>query len=176
MTVVADAGPLIALAKIGGLGTLFNLYPQIVTPQAVYDEAVREGHRVLAPDAALLQAEYDAGHLLVEAIQNPLTTATRQLGRGERESIQLALQRRADWLLVDDFEARKSAIKAFASSAARTRVKGTLGIVTSAYIEGSVSLCTRSVEKRSQLRASINAPTSAACCLQTAWSARNLSR
>ncbi len=119
MTVVADAGPLIALAKIGGLGTLFNLYPQIVTPQAVYDEAVREGHRVLAPDAALLQAEYDAGHLLVEAIQNPLTTATRQLGRGERESIQLALQRRADWLLVDDFEARKSAIKAFASSAAQ---------------------------------------------------------
>ena len=49
MTVVADAGPLIALAKIGGLRTLFGLYPLIITPGAVYEETVREGHYARAP-------------------------------------------------------------------------------------------------------------------------------
>ncbi len=140
MTVVADAGPLIALAKIGGLRTLLDLYPQIITPAAVYEETVREGRRARAPDAALLQAKYDAGGLRVEALQGPVPASTRRLGRGERESIQLALQQRADWLLVDDLEARQSAVSRFASSGASTRVKGTLGVITSAYLEGVASL------------------------------------
>ncbi len=80
MTVVADAGPLIALAKIGGLETLFDLYPQIITPEAVYQEAVREGRRAGAPDAALLQAAYDDGALRLEALQGSLPTVTRRLG------------------------------------------------------------------------------------------------
>ncbi len=140
MTVVADAGPLIALAKIGGLSLLFDLYPQIITPQAVYEETVREGHRVRAPDATLLQAEYDAGRLQIEAPQGSLPSGTRRLGQGERESIHLALYKQADWFLVDDFEARQSAANAFVSAGALTRVKGTLGIITTACLEEVVSL------------------------------------
>ncbi len=140
MTVVADAGPLMALAKIDGLGTLFDLYPKIITAEAVFEESVRAGQRVQAPDANLLQAEYDRGRLIVEALRGTPADSTRQLGRGEQESIHLALHKRANWLLVDDFEARQSAIDIFASSGAATRVKGTLGVIASACIEGFVSL------------------------------------
>ena len=140
MTVVADAGPLIALAKIGGLELLFDLHPRIITPEAVYEETVREGHRVRAPDAAILQAGYEAGRLRIEAPKGNPPSGTQQLGRGERESIHLALEQQADWFLVDDFEARQSAVSSFAAAGATTRVKGTLGIITSAYVERVASL------------------------------------
>ncbi len=43
MKVVADAGPLMAFAKIGKLGTLLHIFPKIWTPRAVYAEAVTAG-------------------------------------------------------------------------------------------------------------------------------------
>ena len=38
MIIVADAGPLMALAKVNGLDVLFHLFPKILTPPAVYFE------------------------------------------------------------------------------------------------------------------------------------------
>ncbi|MCP3957134.1 MAG: hypothetical protein GY719_04720 [bacterium] len=140
MTVVADSGPLIALAKIGGLGTLFELHPVVVTPRAVYEETVRQGHYAQAADAALLRGEYESGRLRVEELRGPSPADSLLLGRGEREGIQLALQQRAEWLLVDDLEARQAAAQVFIASGSGTRVKGTLGIIVSAYIEGFASL------------------------------------
>jgi hypothetical protein len=35
------------------------------------------------------------------------------LGRGEEESIRLAIERRADWLLIDDYDARQAALASF---------------------------------------------------------------
>ena len=40
MIVVADATPLIALAKIKHLGILAELFGRVVIPQSVYDEVV----------------------------------------------------------------------------------------------------------------------------------------
>ncbi len=65
MTVVSDAGPLMALAKIGGLDILFRLFSQILTPPAVYDELVTAGLRLGAPDAELLESRYQAQELVV---------------------------------------------------------------------------------------------------------------
>lgn len=55
MTVVSDAGPLIALAKIGGLKTLHRLYPRILIAPAVYREAVEVGLHRGDPDADALR-------------------------------------------------------------------------------------------------------------------------
>ncbi len=140
MKVVADSGPLIAFAKIGGLDTLFGVYPLILSPRAVFDETVNEGEHLQAPDAALLRAEYENGRIRVEEPQGTPPSGTRFLGRGERASIQLAVQQDADWLLADDLEARHAAVREFAASEARTRVKGTLGIITSSFLGGSTSL------------------------------------
>lgn len=138
MIVVADAGPLMALGKTHGLGALFHLSSSILTPPAVYEEVVTAGLRLGAPDALVLQEHYQSGKL---SMQKPSLSSLPQpspLGLGEEESLLLAIERRAVWLLVDDFDARQAAVANFAAAGVETRVKGTLGIILSAYQAGKI--------------------------------------
>jgi len=128
-----------ALAKTGGLEALFHLSPSILAPPAVYEEVVTAGLRLGASDALLLQELYSSGDLAVEkpvASSLPLRVF---LGKGEEESILLAIERKATWLLVDDLDARRAAAACFESTGVKARVKGTLGIVLSACQEGGMS-------------------------------------
>jgi hypothetical protein len=60
------------------------------------------------------------------------------LGPGEEESIRLAIELRADCLLVDDLDARRAAEKYFAMAGVSTAIQGTLGVIVSAYRAGSI--------------------------------------
>ncbi len=83
-------------------------------------------------DADLLEAAYQSGLLTVRA---PTLTALPQLKflhSGEAESIRLAIELKADWLLMDDFSARQTAQESFAAAGVTTAVKGTLGVIVSA--------------------------------------------
>ena len=51
MIVVSNAGPLIALSKLGRLGLLLKLYDEIIIPGEVYKEVVVNGARLGAQDA-----------------------------------------------------------------------------------------------------------------------------
>ena len=132
MIVIADTGPLLALAKVQALDLLKSLYQQVFTSPTVYTEAVTAGLSLGAADAAVLQAAYQSGTL---TIQSPTLTSLPHaefLHRGEAESIRLAIELKADWLLMDDFGARQTAQKNFAAAGVATEVKGTLGIIVSA--------------------------------------------
>jgi predicted nucleic acid-binding protein len=61
------------------------------------------------------------------------------LGRGEEESIRLAIEQRADWLLIDDYDARQAAQASFRAAGVATGIKGTLGVIVSAHQEGYLS-------------------------------------
>jgi predicted nucleic acid-binding protein len=137
--VVADAGPLMALAKVDALAVLFRLYPKVLTPPAVYEETVVAGQRLGVPDAALLEAIYRNGALEIAVPEISLLPIPLRLGWGEEESIRLAIEQRADWLLMDDFDARQAAHSSFQAIGSTTQVKGTLGIVVSAYQAGHLS-------------------------------------
>ena len=50
MIIVSNAGPLIALGKLGQLGLLLRLYDRILIPREVYREVVVNGLRLGAPD------------------------------------------------------------------------------------------------------------------------------
>ena len=139
MIVVSDAGPLMALAKTAGLGALFRLYPSILTPPAVYEEVVTAGLRLSAVDAKLLQECYEAGKLTVHIPRGTSLPRPSFLGRGEEESILLAIESRALWFLVDDLDARQAAVANFEAAGVETRVKGSLGIILSAYREGKIA-------------------------------------
>jgi len=140
LTVVADAGPLIALAKIGGLQALFQLFSTVSIPPAVNNEAIRIGRDRRAADALLLEEAFHAGRLKLAVPQaSPLPIAA-QLGRGEEETILLAIERNAEWALLDDFAARQAAALSFQSAEVPTRVKGTLGVIASAFRVGHLSL------------------------------------
>jgi uncharacterized protein len=129
--IVADAGPLMALAKVNGLEALFLLFPKVLTPPAVYSEVVTEGLRLGAPDAAILDLHYKSKALEVVALKEPVLAA--RLGWGEEESIRLAIESRADWILIDDLDARRAAQSCFQSAGTDTQIKGTLGIILSAH-------------------------------------------
>lgn len=139
MKVVADAGPLMALGKIGGLDPLFRSYGKILTPPAVYDEVVTAGLAVGAPDAAVLEILYREKKLEVQPPTTSSLVVAAQLGRGEEESIRLAIEQQATWLLIDDLDARQAAIENFQAAGVSTEVKGTLGVIVSVHLDGMIS-------------------------------------
>ncbi len=128
-----------ALAKTAGLGALFSLFPSIVTPPAVYEEVVTAGLRLSALDAMLLRECYQTRKLTVQSPQGALLPLPSFLGRGEEESILLAIESHAIWFLVDDLDARRAATTNFEAAGVKTRVKGSLGIILSAYREGRMA-------------------------------------
>lgn len=139
MTVVADAGPLIALAKINGLDALFDLYPSLLMTPTVYDEAITAGLALGADDAVRLQQAYEAGRLEVRAPTLPRLPVSALLGAGEVDSIRLAIDLTVDWLLVDDLEARRAAQQNFETSHVSTAIQGTLGVIAASFRAGLVS-------------------------------------
>lgn len=139
MIVIADAGPLIALAKIGGLEPLHQLYAPILITPAVYDEAITAGLALGADDASLLNAEHKRAMFEVRVPALMTLPVPALLGLGEAESIRLAIELRADWLLIDDFDARRAAGDNFASAGVSTLIQGALGIIVSAYQAGHLT-------------------------------------
>jgi len=136
--VVADAGPLISLAKINGLDALLQFDTSILITPAVYAETVTRCLALGAEDASRLEAEYKQG---VFEVRPPKLTALPTLvliGPGEEESIRLAIELHADWLLVDDLEARRAAEKNFLRAGVSTAIQGTLGVIVSAYRKGQL--------------------------------------
>lgn len=106
MKVVSNAGPLIALARIGQLELLPILYGEIRIPSAVRYETVEQ--RPQSPGAALLESAswlricHVKNHIAVELLQE-------RLDKGESEAIVLAIELSADLLLMDEARGRRIA-------------------------------------------------------------------
>ena len=116
---VADSGPLIALAGISHLHLLPQLYSRIAAPLAVIAE-IRAGEH-LSPGHRFLDdipwLEY------IESPQPPDSLST-VLGRGEAEAITLARRYADSLLLLDDHQARRAA------EALGLSITGTAGILS----------------------------------------------
>lgn len=107
--VIADAGPLIALAKINQLKLLPALFSSTVQiTQAVADECLLRQ----SSDADLIADALQSGWL--QTVDNPTFNhpLSRSLGLGEQTSIEYALQANDKTLLImDDALARKQALR-----------------------------------------------------------------
>lgn len=106
--IIADAGPLIALAKVDQLQLLAKLFPSVTITQAVADECLR----TRSQDSLLIGQALNAGWL--QCVANPEFKhgLSRSLGLGEQTSIEFALQTAAKTLLIlDDGLARKQALR-----------------------------------------------------------------
>ena len=105
-TVVADAGPLMALAKLNLLYLLKQLYGQVQFPCSVYEEVIVEGIRWGFEDAHTLQQFLSQESWKPTEIEDmPDELASSHLDRGERESIALALDQNG-LLLIDEEQGR----------------------------------------------------------------------
>jgi hypothetical protein len=95
--VVSNASPLIAFQQLGQLGLLGSLFGTVLAPPAV----MREARSVLERP----------GWLVERALAQPLPATIRRagLGAGESEALALALELRADRVLLDELAGRKLA-------------------------------------------------------------------
>jgi predicted nucleic acid-binding protein len=98
MIVVSDTSPLTALLTIGEENILPQLFGEVVIPQAVRRELIRNHPQL-------------PGWLRVETVQNKAQVGkySQTLDAGEAEAIELAQELHADRLLIDERKGRRVA-------------------------------------------------------------------
>ncbi len=106
MIVVSDTSPLLSLTLVGQLDLLRQLYGSIVIPEAVRDELIVGGAAYGDGDEVI-----DQPWISVQPVNNPivLKLLQRELDRGEAEALALAIELKADLILLDEFKARRLA-------------------------------------------------------------------
>lgn len=104
--VVSNSTPLINFATINQLDLLRKLFGQIFIPQAVWDEVVIKGSHY---ESAILikQAEWIKKKSIAD--KKFFSLLKRELDSGEAEAIVLAIELKADLILLDETEARSFA-------------------------------------------------------------------
>jgi len=119
VVVVSNSSPLIALARVQRLDILPTIFESVLIPPAVARE--------ISPSIPVLPA-----WLRIQApnVLPPASLLRRRLGDGEREALALAIELRADWIILDDLSARRSA------EATGLNVIGTLGTLVTAKRAG----------------------------------------
>jgi predicted nucleic acid-binding protein len=100
MIVVSDTSPLTALLTVGEENLLPRLFTEVVIPEAVQKELLRNHARL--PD-----------WLRVATVQNPAQVGkySQIVDAGEAEAIELAQELHADRLLIDERKGRKLAVQ-----------------------------------------------------------------
>jgi predicted nucleic acid-binding protein len=129
MIVVSNTSPLTNLAAIGQFALLHRLYSELHIAYGVWDELNAGGKRWPGRDE-VATADWIQRH----AVQNRdlVTVLRRDLGRGEAESIALALELNADLILLDEEEGRHAAQRL------GLRVMGVVGILLEAKASGAI--------------------------------------
>lgn len=129
MIVVSNASPLVSLAAIGRFDLLQDLYGTIEIPQAVHHEVVILGLGRPGADEV-----GESGWITCRKVSDPavVTALEVRLDRGEAEAIALAVELRADLLLMEERLGRAEAARF------GLRMIGTLGILIEARGRGLV--------------------------------------
>jgi uncharacterized protein len=120
MKVVSNSGPLINLAKVSQFTLLRDLFQHITIPPAVFEEGVVRGAGQSGARETWAAQWIARGMLERPDIAHLLAA---ELDRGEAEAIALALQEKADWLLIDERVGRRFAQRV------GLKVKGTLRVL-----------------------------------------------
>ncbi len=106
MIVVSDTTPLIRLASIGRLELLQEIFGEVYIPQAVYDETVTHGRK----EGMAKQAVANASWIHVVEVKDRLAVVEvllDEMDLGEVETIILAKEMNADWVLMDERKGRR---------------------------------------------------------------------
>ena len=126
MAAVADASPLILLAKIDRLSLLHELYGQVLIPPAV----VRELRAKQDQTSPVLERFITTATVRAPGNVRLLQDLSGRLGAGESEAIALAAERPDALLVMDDAEGRRAAHEL------GLRVTGLLGVLVEAKGKG----------------------------------------
>lgn len=140
MPVVSNTSPVLNLAIIGRLALLPEQFGEVWVPPAVLEEMRMKEE---LPGSSTVREAREAGWLRVKEVKDqPLVQVLRHdLDQGEAEAIALALQVKADWILLDQREGRKIA------KSLGLKVTGVLGILLRARREGKLPSLQRTMQE-----------------------------
>ncbi len=138
MRVVCDTSPLILLSKIRRLALLTELYDEVIIPSSVLDEVGAKPGKEAERIRALLQSPKFHSR---RAMKRILERLPPDLGRGEREAIALALETKADLVVLDDRQGRRLACEKGLS------VTGTVGILIESRERGIIPSVRRELDR-----------------------------
>jgi len=132
--VVGDSSTLIHLSAIGRLALLRELFGELTIPPAVWREVVEQGKGRAGVDD--VEAARRAGWIHVETVSNELLLRSlrHELDDGEAQVIALAVESRADLVLLDESEARRVA------ELFDLQKTGVVGVLLRAKTEGTIPL------------------------------------
>ena len=130
---VSDSSVLIHLGVIGRLELLPALFEAVLVPDAVWQEVVTQGRSKAVVEK--VQAAASHGWLRVETARNAalMQTLRQNFHAGESEAICLALEQRADVLLMDETDGREAARNLGLST------KGVVGLLIQAKRAGHLA-------------------------------------
>ena len=138
MRAVANSTPLIYLSRATALHILFEVYEEIIIPEAVYREVVVTGLEKGFRDAELVKVAIEEGSIKIEKapsenVEKVLKQAP-MLHRGEAEVLALALRRKPCHVLLDDRVAR------LVARILGLEAHGTLYVVAAAAVKEAVTV------------------------------------
>ena len=138
MIVVSDTTPLIGLASIGRLGLLQELFDEVYIPQAVFDEAVTFGREESKAKQEVSNADWI--HIVDVKDRLAVNVLLDEMDLGEVETIVLASEMNADWVLMDEKKGRRKLAQLNIPKI------GTLGILLRAKQLGLISTIKSEIE------------------------------
>ncbi len=129
--IVADATPIVYLAKIGKLQLLKQLYEDVIVPSKIREELFTGKH----PETAVIEEAYEAGWLEERALnQNAKNFHSKQLRdapglhQGESQAIALSYTGHLPLIIDEDDRTGRRIAKVWG-----IEVKGTLRVILEAY-------------------------------------------
>ena len=144
MVAVADSSSLIALSICNHLNLLDMLFDKVIVPEAVYNELTLNNK----PESERLK-DYLLDKVSRKDINKYLINDAH-LGKGELEAIALYKAINADFLIIDDKVARKTAV------INNIKITGSMGVLLFAKKKGYIKTLSPCIEslKRSNIRIS----------------------
>jgi uncharacterized protein len=135
MLVVSDTSPISNLIQVELLDLLHLLYGQIIIPKAVYEELCEiQSQKELIDNLNWIHIEIAQNISMVQELEN-------DLDKGESESIALAIELNADFLIIDELKGRKIA------ETHGIKIVGLLGSLLKAKEKGYIKMVSPILEK-----------------------------
>ena len=102
MIVISNTSPLIALSRIHQLSILKHLFQKVYIPESVFQESVLQSNVVIQKENI---SKAIAEEFIIVAKSQTVYAFKRKLDFGERGVINLAFDKQADFLIIDDRKA-----------------------------------------------------------------------
>ncbi|MFM5983060.1 MAG: DUF3368 domain-containing protein, partial [Sphaerospermopsis kisseleviana] len=132
MKIVFNSSPLIFLSRLDFLDLFLTVEAEFLLPESVKEEiSAKQDQSSIHINKLISENKLTVQKVQLVSLANRLNEF---LGIGESEAITLGVELQPDYIILDDFAARKEAIRL------GLNVKGTLAIIRKLQLDGKINI------------------------------------